>query len=137
MVFVIQAITVLEEQHFQIQLMEQQAICVNQEDTAILDPINQHLVPQEHSIQTLELSQKLTVLLVLQVTTAQDLTLELLLMATPMKQANATLATTVTEELHLNINILLQKVITLCLELLKKLLVLSRSIILTLLKVHV
>lgn len=110
---------------------------VNQEDIVILDLINQLHVLQAHSIQTLEPNLKQIVLPVLLDTTAQDLTLELPLMDILMKLVNAMQAITVTVEQHLNINILLLKVITHFLGLLKKLLVLSRSITHILLKVLV
>mgnify|MGYP000976843346 CR=1 FL=1 len=135
--FVIPDISVSEELLFQIQLMEQQEMSVNQEDIVILDLINQLHVLQAHSIQTLEPNQKQIVLPVLLDTTAQDLTLELPLMDILMKLVNAMQVITVTVEQHLNINILLLKVITHFLGLLKKLLVLSRSITHILLKVLV
>lgn len=134
MVFVILVSFVLEEQLFQIQLMEQQAMSVNQEVIATLDHTNQLLVLQEHSILTQELNQKQTALLAPQAIIAQDLTLESQLMAIQTKQVNVMQVITAMEELLLNISILLLKVITLLLELQKKPLVLSRSIILILLK---
>lgn len=134
MVSVILDSFVLEEQLFQIQLMEQQVMSVNQEVIAILVHTNQLLVLQAHSILTQELNQKQTVLLAPQAIIAQDSTLESQLMVIQTKQVNVMQVITAMEELLLNISILLLKVITLLLELQKKPLVLSRSIILTLLK---
>ena len=92
---------VLEVQLFQILLY------VLQEDIVILDPTSLILVLQEHSIQILEVSLKLIVLLVLQDTIA----LVKLEVDIPMKLDSAYLDTTALEELQILNKTLHQKAI--------------------------